>query len=127
METLKGGNHMSHNYSKMFGNKNQQSSPSHEHEVNVVQQMTNQVENVDEPIVEEVKQEIVLVDGIVSNCELLNVRKESSKDAEVLCTIGVNTMVKVDLTVDKEAEEFYKIVTPNGVEGYCMKKFITIN
>ena len=118
---------MSHNYSKMFGNKNQQSSPSHEHEVNVVQQMTNQVENVDEPIVEEVKQEIVLVDGIVSNCELLNVRKESSKDAEVLCTIGVNTMVKVDLTVDKEAEEFFKIVTPNGVEGYCMKKFITIN
>ena len=118
---------MSHNYSKMFGNKNQQSSPSHEHEVNVVQQMTNQVENVDEPIVEEVKQEIVLVDGIVSNCELLNIRKESSKDAEVLCTIGVNTMVKVDLTVDKEAEEFYKIVTPNGGEGYCMKKFITIN
>ena len=118
---------MSHNYSKMFGNKNQQSSPSHEHEVNVVQQMTNQVENVDEPIVEEVKQEIVLVDGIVSGCELLNIRKESSKDAEVLCTIGVNTMVKVDLTVDKEAEEFYKIVTPNGVEGYCMKKFITIN
>ena len=118
---------MSHNYSKMFGNKNQQSSPSHEHEVNVVQQMTNQVENVDEPIVEEVKQEIVLVDGIVSNCELLNIRKESSKDAEVLCTIGVNTMVKVDLTVDKEAEEFCKIVTPNGVEGYCMKKFITIN
>ena len=118
---------MSHNYSKMFGNKNQQSSPSHEHEVNVVQQMTNQVENVDEPIVEEVKQEKVLVDGIVSNCELLNIRKESSKDAEVLCTIGVNTMVKVDLTVDKEAEEFYKIVTPNGVEGYCMKKFITIN
>lgn len=118
---------MSHNYSKMFGNKNQQSSPSHEHEVNVVQQMTNQVENVDEPIVEEVKQEIVLVNGIVSNCELLNIRKESSKDAEVLCTIGVNTMVKVDLTVDKEAEEFYKIVTPNGVEGYCMKKFITIN
>ena len=118
---------MSHNYSKMFGNKNQQSSPSHEHEVNVVQQMTNQVENVDEPIVEEVKQEIVLVDGIVSNCELLNIRKESSKDAEVLCTVGVNTIVKVDLTVDKEAEEFYKIVTPNGVEGYCMKKFITIN
>ena len=118
---------MSHNYSKMFGNKNQQSSTSHEHEENVVQQMTNQVENVDEPIVEEVKQEIVLVDGIVSNCELLNIRKESSKDAEVLCTIGVNTMVKVDLTVDKEAEEFYKIVTPNGVEGYCMKKFITIN
>ena len=118
---------MSHNYSKMFGNKNQQSSPSHEHGVNVVQQMTNQVENVDEPIVEEVKQKIVLVDGIVSNCELLNIRKESSKDAEVLCTIGVTTMVKVDLTVDKEAEEFYKIVTPNGVEGYCMKKFITIN
>ena len=118
---------MSHNYSKMFGNKNQQSSPSHEHEVNVVQQMTNQVENVDEPIVEEVKQEIVLVDGIVSGCELLNIRTEGSKDADVLSTLGVNTMVKVDLTADSDAEEFYKIITPNGVEGYCMKKFITIN
>lgn len=117
---------MSHNYSKHFGNKNQQSSPSHEHETNVVQQMTNQVENIEAPV-EEVKQEVVLVDGVVSGCELLNVRKESSKDAEVLCIIGVNTTVKVDLTVDKETEEFYKIVTPNGVEGYCMKKFITIN
>ena len=112
---------MSHNYSKMFGNKNQQSSPSHEHEVNVVQQMTNQVENVDEPIVEEVKQEIVLVDGIVSNCELLNVRKESSKDAEVLCTIGVNTMVKVDLTVDKEAYLFVDYNIKDYIDYYNFK------
>ena len=132
---------MSHNYSKMFGNKNQQSSPSHEHEVNVVQQsspshehevnvvqqMTNQVENVDEPIVEEVKQEIVLVDGIVSGCEYLNVREESSKDANILCVIGVNTILKVDLSSDTETNEFYKVITPNGVKGYCMKKFITIN
>ena len=118
---------MSHNYSKMFGNKNQQSSPSHEHEVNVVQQMTNQVENVDEPIVEEVKQEIVLVDGIVSGCEYLNVREESSKDANILCVIGVNTVLKVDLSSDTETNEFYKVITPNGVKGYCMKKFITIN
>ena len=132
---------MAHNYSKMFGNKNQQSSPSHEHEVNVVQQsspshehevnvvqqMTNQVENVDEPIVEEVKQEIILVDGIVSGCEYLNVREESSKDANILCVIGVNTILKVDLSSDTETNEFYKVITPNGVKGYCMKKFITIN
>ena len=131
---------MAHNYSKMFGNKNQQSSPSHEHEVNVVQQsspshehevnvvqqMTNQVENVDEPIVEEVKQEIILVDGIVSGCEYLNVREESSKDANILCVIGVNTILKVDLSSDTETNEFYKVITPNGVKGYCMKKFITI-
>ena len=118
---------MAHNYSKMFGNKNQQSSPSHEHEINVVQQMTNQVENVDEPIVEEVKQEIVLVDGIVSGCEYLNVREESSKDANILCVIGANTILKVDLSSDTETNEFYKVITPNGVKGYCMKKFITIN
>lgn len=118
---------MAHNYSKHFGNNRQQaSSPSHEHTIDVVQQMTNQVEEVNEPVVEETKQERVLVNGIVSGCELLNIRTKGSKDADVLCTIGVNTMVKVDLTVDKEAEEFYKIVTPNGVEGYCMKKFITI-
>ena len=89
--------------------------------------MTNQVEENKEPVVEEIRQEQVLVDGIVSGCELLNIRSKGSKDADVLCTLGVNTMVKVDLTADSEAEEFYKIITPNGVEGYCMKKFITIN
>lgn len=118
---------MAHNYSKHFGNNKQASSPSHEHEINIIQQMTNQVEENKEPVVEEIRQERVLVDGIVSGCELLNIRSKGSKDADVLCTLGVNTMVKVDLTADSEAEEFYKIITPNGVEGYCMKKFITIN
>ena len=66
---------MSHNYSKMFGNKNQQSSPSHEHEVNVVQQMTNQVENVDEPIVEEVKHPYK-----VSNKATLNIYSKTLND-----------------------------------------------
>lgn len=119
---------MAHNYSKHFGNNRQQaSSPSNEHTIDVVQQMINQVEEVNEPVVEETKQERVLVNGIVSGCELLNIRTKGSKDADVLSTLGVNTMVKVDLTADSDAEEFYKIITPNGVEGYCMKKFITIN
>lgn len=125
---------MAHNYSKHFGNnRNQESSNDHEHEINVVQQMTNQVDEVkdvvekEEPVVENIEQEVVEVDGIVSGCEYLNVREESSKDANILCVIGVNTVVKVDLSSDTETNEFYKVITPNGVKGYCMKKFITIN
>ena len=117
---------MAHNYSKHFGNnRNQESSNSHEHEINVVQQMTNQVDEVKDVV--EKEEPVVEVDGIVSGCEYLNVREESSKDANILCVIGVNTVLKVDLSSDTETNEFYKVITPNGVKGYCMKKFITIN
>ncbi len=62
--------------------------------------------------------------GYVDNCECLRVRKESNVDSEELCVI--NKLSKVVIDLDNSTEYFYKVTTSDGVEGYCMKKFITI-
>lgn len=62
--------------------------------------------------------------GIVTDCIKLNVRKEPDANAEIVCTIDAST----DLIINEEesAKDFYKICTVAGIEGYCMKQFITI-
>lgn len=62
--------------------------------------------------------------GVVT-CKLLNVRKEPNRSKNVLCIIDENNEVTIDLTASTN-EEFYKVTTASGVEGYCMKKFIKI-
>lgn len=77
-------------------------------------------------IVEESQEveEAVPTVGFVDNCERLRVRKESNVDSEELCIINKLSEVVIDL--DNSTDYFYKVTTSEGVEGYCMKKFITI-
>lgn len=66
-------------------------------------------------------------DAIVTGCKLLNVRKEASKTAEVVCVVADNTELTVNIT--KSTDDFYKVYTTNNdvlVEGYCAKNFIKI-
>ena len=77
-----------------------------------------------EPVPEkepEAKKEIA---GIVTNCVRLNVRKEPDFDADILCTIDVSTNLIID--EEESTDEFYKICTSAGIEGYCVKTYITI-
>ena len=69
-------------------------------------------------------EESVQTVGFVDNCECLRVRKESNVDSEELCIINKLSEVVIDL--DNSTDYFYKVTTSEGVEGYCMKKFITI-
>ena len=69
-------------------------------------------------------EEAVQTVGFVDNCERLRVRKESNVDSEELCIINKLSEVVIDL--DNSTDYFYKVTTSEGVEGYCMKKFITI-
>lgn len=62
--------------------------------------------------------------GIVTNCVRLNVRKEPDFDADILCTIDVSTNLIID--EEESTDEFYKICTSAGIEGYCVKTYITI-
>ena len=77
-------------------------------------------------IVEESQEveEAVPTVGFVDNCGCLRVRKESNVDSEELCIINKLSEVVIDL--DNSTDYFYKVTTSEGVEGYCMKKFITI-
>lgn len=115
-----------HNYNNYSKPNNQPVEPTPEKEEEVVETVEETTEEVaEESAVEETVEETpVSVTGIVSDCIKLNVRKSPTPLAEVLCVVDENSKVEID-----EAEstaEFYKVCTASGVEGYCMKKFITV-
>lgn len=62
--------------------------------------------------------------GKVIDCVKLNVREEPNTKASVIFEINVGSTVFIDETCS--TDDFYKICTEHGVEGYCMKKFIEI-
>lgn len=62
--------------------------------------------------------------GVVTNCLKLNVREEPDSDGAIVCAINCDTKVIIDKA--ESTAEFYKICTESGIEGFCMKKFITI-
>lgn len=86
---------------------------------------SNRTVNNEEPVVETIEETpAVEKHGVVVDCIRLNVRSAPSIDAEVVCEIDCST----DMLVYEEesADEFYKICTSSGIEGFCMKKFVTI-
>lgn len=62
--------------------------------------------------------------GVVTDCLKLNVREKPDKDSGIVCEITAST--ELVIYENESTEEFYKICTYSGIEGYCMKKFITI-
>ncbi len=62
--------------------------------------------------------------GIVTDCAKLNVRKEPHANAEVAFVINAATNLVV--IEEESTEDFYKICTAAGTEGYCMKRYITL-
>lgn len=60
--------------------------------------------------------------GRVFNCSRLNVRVAPKPGAAVVCEIPCNT--KVEINEAESTDDFYKIYTVSGVEGFCMKTYI---
>ena len=85
--------------------------------VNEIPEGADVVDNIVPPI------EDLVLKGVVIPSRL-NVRKQPSKDSEVLEVITKNSEVEIGL--DGETDTFYKVRTKSGVEGYCMKEFISI-
>lgn len=91
-------------------------------------------ETLDEEIVETLEaepeadttlQEHVYHDGIVTGCAKINVRATPELNANkdnVICEIEKGTKLKVDDT--DSTDEWFKVYLENGIEGFCMKKFI---
>lgn len=61
--------------------------------------------------------------GIVERCGHLRIRKEANKEADVIGTIPVGTMV--ELVTDDIIDGFYLVHTETGY-GYCMADFIRV-
>lgn len=82
-------------------------------------------ENIDNENIEEVVPSIedLVLKGVV-NTSRLNVRKQPTKDSEVIQIITRDSEVEIGL--DGETDTFYHVRTKSGVEGYCMKEFIDV-
>ena len=100
-----------------------------EETVNEVEESTNKTEETTEPevIVPSIENNVENneVIGKISGFEKLYVRKEASKDSE---PVGIVTD-KDDLSIDvtHSTDDFYKVITSNGLEGYCVKEFVKID
>ena len=108
-----------------------------EETINEVEESTNETEEAIEEVTDEVTEPKVIVPSIennvennevigkISGFEKLYVRKEASKDSE---PVGIVTD-KDDLSIDiaHSTDDFYKVITSNGLEGYCVKEFVKID
>lgn len=101
-----------HNYNKYANQKFAKNDANNKPEL----EETATVEEV-------IEKEVVLV-GVVANCGILNVREKPAITTDVIGTIKRDTEVKI---IESEStDEFYKVITSSGMEGFCMKEYITI-
>ena len=65
--------------------------------------------------------------GIVANCEKLNLRRSPLKDcdgANIITELRPGVAVVID--EDESTPNFYKVITEDGLEGYCMRQFVEV-
>ena len=131
--------HHNHNYTN-YSNKNITSNQEAANEEQAVEEkVANEEQAVEEKVVNESQQNISDSEsdidvaandetseliGYVTDCVKLNVREAASKDSNVLCEIILNSKVIVD--EENSTDDFYKVTTETGVEGYCMKQYINV-
>lgn len=61
--------------------------------------------------------------GVV-NCLRLHIYSEPNLESEIVCKVRYLTNLEIDL--ENSTEDFYKICTAVGAEGFCQKNLITI-
>lgn len=64
--------------------------------------------------------------GVVYNCSKLNVRKQPSPHATPITVINKGEKVSI-MEYDPNENEFCKVKTASGIEGYCMIEFINVD
>lgn len=64
-----------------------------------------------------------MLTGVV-NCLRLHIHSEPNVESEIVCKIRYATEVEIDR--NNSTEDFYKICTAIGAEGFCQKELVTI-
>ena len=116
------------NYNQ-YANKPEPEQVKEEPVEKVIEPVEEPVEKVIEPV-EEAVEEVTVEDenptevtfGKV-NCSKLNVRKGPSIHSNPLCIVEHGTSMEIGEFND----EWIKVLTPDGVSGYCMRKFIDLD
>lgn len=92
----------------------------------IVEEAVVTADEVDEEVVENANGEPSkpkTVIGSVIDCKLLNVRREPNMTANILTRIEEGETVRI---LD-EMKGFYKVQTNNGIIGFCMWNYISLN
>ena len=92
---------------------NKQDVKTGAYEINPVQKKEVEATKKEEPVI-----------GKVTGCKKLRVRKQPNTSSQVLSEILVDSEVNIDLS--KSTNDFYKVCTEAGVDGFCMKDYISI-
>lgn len=105
-------------------NQNEQEFVQVEEDINISEPVEEIIENSES--IEEMKDSVEETSEAIGKviAEQLYVRTGPGKEFDHFMVLGKDTKINIDL--DFVNEDFYKIVTFNGTEGYCMKKFIEI-
>lgn len=97
-----------------------------------IENLVEESEEVDEPVnkvveepADETKDYRESLVGYVTGCKKLNIRKESYIKSDVVCVVSEKDILLID--DNKSTNEWYKVYTETGFEGYCMKKYVVIS
>nr|DAH99594.1 MAG TPA: putative dipeptidyl-peptidase VI [Caudoviricetes sp.] len=82
----------------------------------------NESEEVEKEVTEEADSTVV---GYVSGCLKLNIREEGYPGANVVCVVPEKTALLIE--VAESNDEWYKVYTEAGMEGFCMKQYVTLS
>ena len=92
----------------------------------IVEEAVVTADEVDEEVVENGNGEpskSKTIIGSVTDCKLLNVRREPNMTANILTRIEEGETVRI---LD-EMNGFYKVQTNKGIIGFCMWNYISLN
>ena len=78
--------------------------------------VTEETEVIEDKMPDEVPKPVY---GVV-NCSKLNIRRGPSIDTASLCIVEGGSK----LDIEQYNEEWLKVLTEDGISGYCMRKFI---
>ena len=77
---------------------------------------------MDEKRIEKVEEKVI-VKGVVTNCNKLNVRRGAIITSDIRAVIDKDDIVEIN--EKRSTDEWYRVRTEGGIEGFCMKKYIT--
>lgn len=80
------------------------------------------IELTEERVEEIPVEESTVVNGVVTDCVHLRLRREPSGNVIALLDAGDEVLVDMLQSTDK----WYKVYTKDDLDGFCMKEFITI-
>lgn len=94
-----------------------------EETINEVEESTNKIEETKKEVTKkEVTEEVI---GKIIEFEKLYIRKEADKNSEPVGIVTNKDYLSIDII--HSTDDFYKVITSNGLEGYCVKEFVKID